>query len=136
MENAGRSLRRANTLSCLRSLTTYRPPLLGYNVFVSEDPSNSAKYKKAASKTLKLESQRRIARERYDDALREVIQLEVEFGIAPRWTPLDSNYNEALKFLAERKYRRALEHLQQLVVQRLFELHKMNLSGTGEFYHR
>ena len=108
----------------------------GDNVFVSEDPSNSAKYKKAASKTLKLESQRRIARERYDDALREVIQLEVEFGIAPRWTPLDSNYNEALKFLAERKYRRALEHLQQLVVQRLFELHKMNLSGTGEFYHR
>ncbi|KAI0323319.1 hypothetical protein GY45DRAFT_1227486, partial [Cubamyces sp. BRFM 1775] len=36
-----------------------------------------------------------------------------------------------LQYIATRKYQRALGKLQRLVIQRLFELHKLNLSQTG-----
>ena len=41
-------------------------------------------------------------------------------------------YQEAVKYIHERKYRRALEKLHRLIVQRLFELQKLNVSHTGE----
>ena len=55
-------------------------------------------------------------------------------GIEKQWDPLSPKYLEMLSYLATRKYQRALEELQQLVVQRLFELHRMNISATGEHY--
>ncbi|KAK7689644.1 hypothetical protein QCA50_007437 [Cerrena zonata] len=104
----------------------------GDSIFVTENPSpHRAAYAKAVSTTLKLETRRRVTRERYDNILQEVIELEVQFQIPKRWVPGDPEYMEALKYIAERKYTRALDRLQQLVVQRLFELHKMNLSGTA-----
>lgn len=59
-------------------------------------------------------------------------ETEVRMGITRRWEPTDPHYIEALKYSRTRDYQRALDHLQKLVVQRLFELQKMNLSGTGE----
>jgi len=57
--------------------------------------------------------------------------MEVKMGIANRWQPSDTPYIETAKYMSERKYHLALDNLQRLVVQRLFELHKLNLSQTG-----
>jgi len=35
--------------------------------------------------------------------------------------------------MAMQKYHQALDKLQKLVIQRLFELHKLNLARTGEY---
>ena len=53
-------------------------------------------------------------------------------GIDKRWDPSSPEYLDTLGYLATRKYQRALEELQRLVIQRLFELHKMNISATSE----
>ncbi|KAJ3847649.1 hypothetical protein EV368DRAFT_76590 [Lentinula lateritia] len=68
---------------------------------------------------------------RRDQLLFEVIQMETAMGISRRWEVADREYIEGLELISTRKYRQALEHLHKLVVQRLFELHKMNLSNTG-----
>lgn len=61
-----------------------------------------------------------------------VIRCENELDVDPgqRWTPDSPMYLEALKAAAEYAYRRALDRLSHAVVQRILELHKMNLSGT------
>ena len=51
--------------------------------------------------------------------------------IPRRWVPGDREYEETLKYIATRNYQRALGRLQRLVIQRLFELHKLNLAQTG-----
>jgi len=60
--------------------------------------------------------------------------MEVQFGIERRWDPSSAEYLEILGYLSTRTYQRALENLQRLVVQRLFELHKMNILATGEYH--
>ena len=40
-------------------------------------------------------------------------------------------YINALRYMGRRDYEKALDNLQRLVVQRLFELHKMNQSMNG-----
>lgn len=64
------------------------------------------------------------------------MQLEAVMNIDRRWEPNDQEYKEAVEYINTRKYRQALERLHKLVVQRLFELHKMNLSNTGMLYFR
>jgi hypothetical protein len=54
-------------------------------------------------------------------------------GIDKRWDPSSPEYLETLGYLSMRTYQRALEELQRLVIQRLFELHKMNISATGGY---
>ncbi|KAG0692671.1 hypothetical protein DFH29DRAFT_882163 [Suillus ampliporus] len=60
-----------------------------------------------------------------------VLDLERRIGITQCWTPADLEYQEALKYLHNRQFIRAVQHLEGLVVQRLFELAKANLAGTG-----
>jgi len=36
-----------------------------------------------------------------------------------------------MKYMSKRRYHRALDELQRLVIQRLFELHKLNMARTG-----
>jgi len=88
-------------------------------------------YSSELSRTRRLESGRRHARERQDQLLRQVLELEVEMGIAKRWTPETPGYVETARYICERRYHQALNNLQRLVVQRLFELHRLNLSGIG-----
>lgn len=61
----------------------------------------------------------------------EIRELELIMDVDKRWTPATPQYQEAVKYLKERKYQRALEKLQQLVIYQLFELHKLNLARTG-----
>ncbi|EEB91292.1 hypothetical protein MPER_10373, partial [Moniliophthora perniciosa FA553] len=67
---------------------------------------------------------------RYEAALEQLTDFQVEHSL-DEWTDTDQRYLDALRGLTERKYRRALEQLERLVVQRLFELTKLNMSGVG-----
>jgi hypothetical protein len=93
--------------------------------------SSVESYRIEQSKTQKLETRRRYAADKLDILLREITALEVKLNITVRWSPTSPEYIETMKYVRERKYRRALDHLQRLVVQRLFELHRLNLSGVG-----
>lgn len=55
--------------------------------------------------------------------------------LARPWTETEPAYQAALKYIRQRDYHRALDKLQQLIVQRLFELSKANVIGMGESYH-
>lgn len=56
-------------------------------------------------------------------------------GIERRWQPSDAQYLDTCKYMALRKYHKALDHLQKLVIQRLFELNKLNIAGTGKHHY-
>ncbi|KAI0081425.1 hypothetical protein K474DRAFT_1682021 [Panus rudis PR-1116 ss-1] len=90
-------------------------------------------YSADVSSTARLERRRRKAIEEYDRVLNLVIDMEVRMNIAPgeRWTETSPQYIETIKYLNERQYQRALAKVQKLVIQRLFELHKLNLAQTG-----
>ncbi|OSD05539.1 hypothetical protein PYCCODRAFT_1362075, partial [Trametes coccinea BRFM310] len=88
-------------------------------------------YDAEMSATRKAETRRRFLRERQKVLMLEVTSLEVKLGVKARWQPGDAEYKRVMDYIATRKYHRALGRLQRLVVQRLFELHRMNLSQTG-----
>jgi hypothetical protein len=88
------------------------------------------------SQTRKLETERRCAAERRDILQREVVAMEIRLGIICRWEPSSPEYQRTLSFMSTRKYQKALDHLQRLVVQRLFELHRLNVAQTGMLISR
>ena len=98
---------------------------------IIETPGSNSTYSDAASATMRLETQRRTAIERHDQLLNDVIAMECRLGITQRWIPGELRYNETLQYINERTYHRAIEKLHKLVIQRLFELHKLNIAGTG-----
>jgi len=63
-----------------------------------------------------------------------VDDIERRMGITERWLPEDPKYQEGLAYLTNRRFIRAVEQLQGLVVQRLFELAKANIAGTGMYF--
>jgi len=79
------------------------------------------------------EAKRRHLCEQHDIILHEVIEMEVRMGISNRWEPTMPKYQQTMKYMKTCEYHRALDNLQRLVVQRLFELHKLNLLQTGEY---
>ncbi|KAJ7867083.1 hypothetical protein B0H14DRAFT_3084142 [Mycena olivaceomarginata] len=81
-------------------------------------------YAEAAKQTRRLETQRRHAVEVAVKSLAAVQDLEVKLDITTRWVPGCEEWDRAAKL-------RALDQLQGLVVARLFELTKVNMSGTG-----
>ncbi|KAH7904896.1 hypothetical protein BJ138DRAFT_1138426 [Hygrophoropsis aurantiaca] len=88
-------------------------------------------YSQDVATTAKREATRRHAIERYDASVKIVQDLEKRLGITHRWTPEDPEWQSAGKLVANRKYQRALDTLEALIVSRLFELSKMNRAGTG-----
>lgn len=85
-----------------------------------------------ADNTRKTETARRHALEERDKDLKAVQVLEAKLGVQVRWVPESQEWQEAGRLVAMRKYQRALDSLESLVVARLFELSKMNRSQTGE----
>ncbi|KAH8111333.1 hypothetical protein DFH11DRAFT_1508526, partial [Phellopilus nigrolimitatus] len=57
-------------------------------------------------------------------------EYETKLGVQQRWTEDSAEWKAADLTLAEQDYRRALDHLEGLVVARLFELSKMGRAGT------
>ena len=111
--------------------------------FLSAVPSNyqwrtphsgPTDYTGDASATAKIETRRRALEESVKDLTSKVINLELHLGVSVRWQPGDPQYEETQKYIATRNYQQALGRLQRLVIQRLFELHRLNISQTGMSY--
>ena len=66
----------------------------------------------------------------------ELTQFEEEHSLQEHWVPDTEIYKETQNLLVERSYQRAVDDLERLVVQRLFELTKlgMNSVGTSSYY--
>jgi hypothetical protein len=71
----------------------------------------------------------------YNEASAEAEHFERILGITERWQLDSTEYKEAKKWSNERHYRLALDHLERLVIQRIFELQKANLVSTGECHY-
>ncbi|KAG1777132.1 hypothetical protein EV702DRAFT_1179551 [Suillus placidus] len=83
------------------------------------------------SQTRKLETQQRYATEKLDAVQLELVAMEVNMGITHRWEPSSPEYQASMKYMCTREYHRALDNLQHLVIQRLFELQRLNVAQTG-----
>jgi hypothetical protein len=84
------------------------------------------------SKSKNQELQRRTAVQKVELHLNAVSDLERWLGLEERWTAVHPEYQKTVNYINNRKFICAVEKLEGLVVQRLFELSKANLSGTGE----
>ncbi|KAJ3833909.1 hypothetical protein F5878DRAFT_545718 [Lentinula raphanica] len=91
----------------------------------------SSSYSTNLSETRRIETKRKYLQEERNTILFKVAQMETVLDIHRRWEPQDAEYRKALKYMNKQTYREALLRLHRLVVQRLWELHKMNLSQTG-----
>ncbi|KAG6895281.1 hypothetical protein C0992_002165 [Termitomyces sp. T32_za158] len=103
--------------------------------FLISTPNDAATetYASELSSTRKRETERRHADERRDQLTRDVILLEEKLGITrdKRWSFASPEFLEISKYLSKRTYEKAVDKLQKLVIQRLFELQKLNLSYTA-----
>lgn len=78
------------------------------------------------------EKRRRYALKRHRDKQEEVSHLEDKMNIAQTWGKGSAERKEAEELLRTREYRLAIDKLEELVVCRIFELTKMNMSQTGK----
>lgn len=78
------------------------------------------------------ETKRQHALEKHDKDMAAVHALELRLGIVTRWVLGGSECEEAGRLVAMRKYQRAVDNLEGLVVACIFELTKMNRSQTGK----
>ncbi|KAG0696301.1 hypothetical protein DFH29DRAFT_813166 [Suillus ampliporus] len=92
---------------------------------------SSVNYSEDAHETLRLETAWHSSMDVLLVNICTVADLEERLGIKDRWTDDQPDYRKALGYRKTHKFRHALDKLQQLVVQRLFELSKANMSGTG-----
>ena len=63
-----------------------------------------------------------------------VFTLEKQLGVVDRWEPGSSEFQRYQEEAQLQDYRVALDELERLVVQRLFELSKLGMSGTGTHF--
>ncbi|KAK1229996.1 hypothetical protein PQX77_006925, partial [Marasmius sp. AFHP31] len=93
---------------------------------------NAQRNSKIPAKQLQsLHMRSRTALERYKLVLEDVLVFEDDHDYYRRWSPTDKEYQKTVLAMRGRNYRRALERLERLVVQRLLELTKLNMSGVG-----
>ena len=90
-------------------------------------------YDAESSSTRKLETRCRYLTKRIAELDSELTTLEAQWGIS-RWLVTDQQYIDTVRYIQTRRYQRALGRLQRLVIQRLFELHRLNISQTGMSY--
>lgn len=85
-----------------------------------------------ASQIRNIRTRYRTTYSKWEACHEQVCRFEEEHGIEERWTPSMKEYKDALVRLAERTYRRALDELERLVVQRLLEMTKLGMNGVGK----
>jgi hypothetical protein len=103
--------------------------------FISYTPADFAHHgqldPRATANATAMEAERRSAFQKVQLHLNAVEDLERKLGVTERWTPARPEFQTAVAYVRNRRFIRAVEVLKGLVVQRLFELSKANLSGTG-----
>ncbi|KIK33852.1 hypothetical protein CY34DRAFT_26971 [Suillus luteus UH-Slu-Lm8-n1] len=95
------------------------------SIWTSSTPSSASFCASDAAMTRKLEMTWRHALENFEK------DLESKLEVAQRWVPDTPEWKDAGHLVAKRKYQCALDALEGLVVARIFELTKLNRSGTG-----
>ncbi|KAI0771436.1 hypothetical protein BC629DRAFT_1531885 [Irpex lacteus] len=83
------------------------------------------------SETRQLETSRRNALHAMTAAIQAVNDLELKLDLHETWTPHHPQYQETLRYMRTRRFHRALDEIQRLVVQRLLEMTKANASGMS-----
>ena len=71
------------------------------------------------------------AMENYKEDLHLVQELENKLGISQHWVSGDPEWENTKHLVTNRKYQRAVDHLEGLVAACIFELTKMSRAGTG-----
>ncbi|KAJ3794127.1 hypothetical protein GGU11DRAFT_846356 [Lentinula aff. detonsa] len=98
---------------------------------LKKEPADETVQMDYYKKLVKLEDAEHHAIENHNDLKKEVQTLEVQLGIKDWWTSGSEDWEKAKKMVVMAKYQRALDKLEGLVVARLFELTKLNMSRTG-----
>lgn len=123
--------------SCIPSRNFYdgsrQDHVSSVRTFSFVDESQPQEYAKATSRTLREETKRQKAKEALEKVEAEVIEMEMALEILPqrRWKPSEAQYKKALEQISLREYHDAIDKLELLVCQRLFELQRLNISQTG-----
>lgn len=91
-----------------------------------------ATYTSSARSTACLEAEHRSATNQILVAIRAVSELEAKLELTEPWTPTHPEYKATLEYIHQRDYHHTLDTIQWLVIQRLFEVSKANLSGMGK----
>jgi hypothetical protein len=104
---------------------------VGRDVWQILTPENPA----APASGNSLETKRRHALENRDRDLLVVQDLEVILGVVDRWIPESPEWKAAALMVGKRRYQRCLDDLEGLIVSRMFELTKMNMSQTGTSFN-
>ncbi|KAJ7179994.1 hypothetical protein C8R43DRAFT_870693 [Mycena crocata] len=66
-----------------------------------------------------------------DKTLDAVHAMELRLGISPHWVSGDEKWEAAAMMVSRRRYQHALDHLEGLIISRMFELAKVRMAGTG-----
>ena len=82
--------------------------------------------------TRAIETTRRHAIEMHEKDLIAVHLMEKRLNICVRWGPEGEEWKAAAERVSMRQYQRCLDSLEGLVVARMFELTRMNMSQTGK----
>ena len=82
--------------------------------------------------TRALETTRRHAIESHEKDLRAVQLIEKQLNVTSRWLPGSEEWKAAAEKVSVRQYQHCLDTLEGLVVARMFELTRMNMSQTGK----
>lgn len=82
--------------------------------------------------TRAVETVRRHAIEMHDKDLTAVHLMEKRLNISDRWMPESGEWKAAAERVSMRQFQRCLDSLEGLVVARMFELTRMNMSQTGK----
>ena len=85
--------------------------------------------------TTSAETAHRHALESKKHDLAAVQVLECKLNITQRWTPDSVEWKQAAEKVSMRRYQCCIDALEGLVVARMFELTKMNMSQTGKSPH-
>ena len=86
----------------------------------------------SSAKAKALEAERSAAARKLLFHMNTVDDTERRLGIVERWTPEHPEFIKAIAFIKNKRFIDVVETLEGLVVQRLFELSKANLSSTGK----
>jgi len=92
---------------------------------------NGASVGNDLSVTRKAETAHRYALKNNDKTLNAVQTLELKLNIIQHWEPEGEDWQQTGRLVAMRKYQRALDVLEGLIVAWMFELTKMNRYQTG-----
>jgi len=105
---------------------------MALNTFISHGPMST--YQSDASATRRLESVQWAATDELLMSIHAIKDLEGKLNIGQPWTEDDPAYQEAERYLHRRDFHCALDRVQRLVVQRLFEMSKANIAGMGNIF--